>query len=91
MGLIFLRHAFSRFERVKAQVEPTLPKRGGGTHRASRREEFSGRGAIFLGAEARFDYLVALPEDRDLARAIVHAPRTFNDPALKRASGDVFA
>jgi len=28
MGLIFLRHAFSRFELVKAQVEPTLPKRG---------------------------------------------------------------
>jgi len=120
MGLIFLRHAFSRFERVKAQVEPTLPKRGGKA-RALRLEDFSGRGAIFLGPEARFDYLVALPEDRDLARAIVHAKelieedyetlkgvlpkqeyqqfdndvlrnllRTFNDPALNQANGDVF-
>lgn len=120
MGLIFLRHAFSRFEKVKAQVERTLPKRGGKT-RELRKEDFSGRGAIFLGPEARFDYLVELPEDRDLAKAVVHAMesieedyetlkgvlpkqeyqqldndvlrqllRTFNDPALKQANGDVF-
>ena len=31
MGLIFLRHAYSRFLRVKDEIEATLPKRGGKT------------------------------------------------------------
>jgi HsdM N-terminal domain len=29
MGLIFLRHAFNRFLKVKAEIEPTLAKRQG--------------------------------------------------------------
>jgi hypothetical protein len=29
MGLIFLRHAYSRFLSAKTEIEPTLPKRGG--------------------------------------------------------------
>ena len=29
MGLIFLRHAYSRFLKVKAEIEPSLPRRGG--------------------------------------------------------------
>ena len=29
MGLIFLRHAYSRFLRVKEDIEGTLPSRGG--------------------------------------------------------------
>jgi type I restriction enzyme M protein len=31
MGLIFLRHAYSRFLSAKTEIEPTLPKRGGQT------------------------------------------------------------
>ncbi len=29
MGLIFLRHAYSRYLKVKAEIESTLPSRGG--------------------------------------------------------------
>ena len=29
LGIIFLRHAYSRYLAVKAEVEPTLPTRGG--------------------------------------------------------------
>lgn len=29
MGLIFLRHAYSRYLTAKAEIEPTLPSRGG--------------------------------------------------------------
>src|SRR6266446_6966321 len=56
MGLIFLRHAYSRFLSAKAEIEPTLPKRGGQT-RLLTKEDFSGRGAIFLQAVAQFDHL----------------------------------
>ena len=51
MGLIFLRHAYSRFLKVKAEIEPSLPTRGG-KPRALTKEDFSRKGAIFLHPEA---------------------------------------
>ena len=120
MGLIFLRHAHSRFLKVRAEVEPTLPSRGG-KRRDLTKEDFSRRGAIFLRPEAQFGRLVALPDGADRARAIIGAMekieedyetlrgalpkaeyqkldnavlgdilRTFDDPALQHADGDVF-
>ncbi|MCK4207535.1 SAM-dependent DNA methyltransferase [Brucella pituitosa] len=120
MGLIFLRHAYSRFLRVKAEIEETLPSRGG-VKRALVKEDFSQRGSIFLKPEAQFDYLVAITDGGDRAGAIIAAMesieadyqslngalpkseyqelgdqdlgqllRTFNDPALEKADGDVF-
>jgi len=120
MGLIFLRHAYSRYLRVKSEIEAHLPTRGG-KPRPLTREDFSEKGAIYLRPEAQFDYLVSLPDSDDRSRAIVHAMesieedyetlkgvlpkaeyqeldndvlgqllRTFNDPALKSATGDVF-
>ena len=120
MGLIFLRHAYSRYLAVKEKIEPTLAARGGKT-RPLTKEDFSRQSAIFLKPEAQFDYLVELPEDTDRAQAIIEAMesiesdydtlrgvlpkseyqeldddvlvdilRTFNDPALKTATGDIF-
>ena len=120
MGLIFLRHAYSRFLKVKAAIEPSLPTRGG-RPRALTKEDFSRKGAIFLQPEAQFDHLVSLPDSADRAQVMIDAMekieqdyetlrgalpkaeyqeldndvlgqllRTFNDPALRRADGDVF-
>src|ERR1700693_1491642 len=72
MGLIFLRHAYSRYLSAKAEIEPTLPKRGGQT-RPLTKEDFSGRGAIFLQPKAQFDYLASLPDSADRAKAIIDA------------------
>jgi type I restriction enzyme M protein len=72
MGLIFLRHAFSRFLSAKTEIEPTLPKRGGQT-RALTKEDFSGRGAIFLHPVAQFDQLASLPDSADRAKGIIDA------------------
>ncbi len=72
MGLIFLRHAYSRYLRVKAEIEPTLPTRGGKA-RALTKEDFSQKSAIFLKPEAQFDSLVALSDGDDRAEAIVQA------------------
>ncbi len=120
MGLIFLRHAHSRFLRIKEEIEVTLPKRGGNV-RGLTKEDFSQKGSIFLHQQAQFDHLVSLPDSVDRAQAIINAMegieadyetlrgalpkaeyqeldndvlaqilRTFNDPALKSADGDVF-
>lgn len=120
MGLIFLRHAYSRYLAVKPQIEATLPSRGGVT-RPLTKEDFSSKGAIYLQEKAQFDHLVNLTDADDRAQAIIDAMeaieadyetlkgilpkseyqeldndvlgnllRTFNDPALKKATGDIF-
>ncbi|MCF8474600.1 MAG: type I restriction-modification system subunit M [Emcibacter sp.] len=120
MGLIFLRHAYSRYLAVKPEIEAGLPSRGGVT-RPLTKEDFSRKGAIFLRPEAQFDYLVGLTDADDRIQALITAMetieedyeslrgalpkseyqeldnevlgtlfRTFNDPALKTAKGDVF-
>lgn len=55
MCLIFLQHDYSRFVRVKAEIEETLPSHGD-VKRALVKEDFSQRGSIFLKPEAQFDY-----------------------------------
>ena len=72
MGLIFLRHAYSRFLAVKDDIEANLPKRGGKT-RALTKEDFSQKSAIFLQPKAQFDHLVSLPDSEDRAKAIIEA------------------
>jgi type I restriction enzyme M protein len=72
MGLVFLRHAYSRYLAVKDGIEANLPTRGGKT-RALTKEDFSQQSAIFLRPDAQFDYLVALPDSEDRAKAIIKA------------------
>ena len=72
MGLIFLRHAYSRYLEAKDTIVGNLPTRGGKT-RPLTKEDFSQQGAILLQPEAQFDYLVELPESEDLGMAIPQA------------------
>ena len=72
MGLVFLRHAYSRYLAVKDDIEANLPTRGG-KRRALTKEDFSQQSAIFLRTEAQFDHLVALPDSADRAGAIIAA------------------
>lgn len=72
MGLIFLRHAYSRFLGVKDEIQAGLPVRGGIT-RPVTKEDFSQKSAIFLQPKAQFDHLVSLGDQDDRARAIIDA------------------
>jgi len=72
MGLVFLRHAYSRYLAVKDGIEANLPTRGGKT-RALTKEDFSKQSAIFLQPKAQFDHLVALPDSEDRTKAIIGA------------------
>jgi len=78
MGLIFLRHAYSRYLAVKGGIEANLPKRGG-KPRPLTKEDFSQKGSIYLRPEAEFDYLVSLPDSANRARAIQHAMETIEE------------
>lgn len=72
LGLIFLRHATNRFQVVKAEVEPTLPLRGG-IRAPMRKEHFQGRSAIFLPDEAQYDWLASRPEGVNIGQLLVEA------------------
>ena len=72
MGLVFLRHAYSRYLAVKDGIAAGLPTRAGRT-RAFTKEDFSQKNAIFLRREAQFAHLVGLPDGEDRAVAIIAA------------------
>ncbi len=72
MGLVFLRHAYSRYLAVKDGIEAGLPSRGGVKRKLSK-EDFSKKSAIFLQPKAQFDYLVSLKDSEDRAKAVIDA------------------
>jgi type I restriction enzyme M protein len=78
MGLIFLRHAYSRFLKVRDEIIPTLPSRGGKT-RPLTKEDFSARSSIFLREEAQFDHLVGLPESETASTAVIAAMKSIEE------------
>ena len=78
MGLVFLRHAYSRYLAVKDGIVAGLPTRGGRT-RPLTREDFSQRNALFLRPHAQFDHLVALPDGEDRAAAIIAAMESIEE------------
>jgi len=78
MGLVFLRHAYSRYLAVKPGIEDSLPDRDG-IRRELTKGDFSQKSAIFLRPEAQFDYLVALPDGADRAGAIIAAMESIEE------------
>jgi type I restriction enzyme M protein len=72
LGFIFLRHAYNRFLKVKAEVEASLPRRGGVT-RPLTKDDFTRKSAIFLSEKSRFDFLLNLSADKDKGQAIIDA------------------
>ena len=72
MGFIFLRHAYSRFLKMTTEVEQNLPTRGGKI-RPLTKEDFSGRGALFLREESQFPYLINSKNDGNTSERIVKA------------------
>ena len=72
LGLIFLRYAYSRFKFVEANILKDRPMRGGRVLPVEP-EDFKTKSAIFLPEEARYDYLLNLPDDEDMGQAINHA------------------
>ncbi|MFW6348517.1 MAG: type I restriction-modification system subunit M N-terminal domain-containing protein, partial [Cyclonatronaceae bacterium] len=68
LGLIFLRYAWHRFQPVHEALQ----------QRSSRRisigpDHYKAEGVIYLPEEARFDYLLGLPEQEDIGQKINEA------------------
>lgn len=79
LGLIFLRHAYNRFEKVRDEVEknrPVHPQRG---KKPIQKEDFKEKSAIYLPEKARYDYLVSLPESNDMGECINEAMKAIEE------------
>ena len=79
LGLIFLRHAYNRFQKVKVEVEKDLPVHPQRGRQAVTKQDFEERNAMFLPYKAQFDYLVSLPESIDIGEAIDNAMKLIED------------
>lgn len=71
LGLIFLRHATTRFNDLLPEVEKAVPARATGALKEDRiKLGFQGKAAIYLPETARYDYLAALPAGTNVGEAI---------------------
>src|SRR5436190_18702351 len=74
LGLIFLRFAEVRFAKRRAELE----KQARGNRRGSRLEDpaaYHAEGVLFLAPDARFDFLLALPEGANIGSKLNDAMR----------------
>ena len=72
LGLIFLRYAFGRFKLVEAEILKDRPVRRGRILPVEA-SDFAEKSALYLAPEARYDYLVNLPESADIGKAVNRA------------------
>lgn len=69
LGLIFLRYAWGRFKRADAQIDEERT-RIEGRKPPKAPQDYTAKGAMFIPEEARYDYLLNLPEQADVGRAV---------------------
>jgi len=68
LGLLFLRYAEGQFSRVEKTLTPKP-----GSRIKPGPDAYKAQGVIYLSPEARFSYLLKLPEDADVGRALNNA------------------
>ena len=80
LGLIFLRHATTRFNALLSDIEKNIPARATGALREDRiKLGFQGKAAIYLPETSRYDHLAALPAGTNVGEAIRDAMIAIED------------
>ena len=72
LGLIFLRYAHGRFKLVETEILKNRPVRNGRVLPVEA-SDFAEKSALYLPPEARYDYLVNLPESAGIGKAVNRA------------------
>jgi type I restriction enzyme M protein len=75
LGLVFLKYADHKF----AHVDKLVQEKYGNGRIGITKAHYHQEGAIYLKPEARYDYLLNLPEDVDLGKAIDEAMREIEE------------
>jgi len=92
LGLIFLRHATTRFNALLPDVEKDIPARASGALREERiKLGFQGKAAIYLPETSRYDYLAALPAGTNVGEAIRDAMIAIEDSVTDQNGNKLLA
>lgn len=67
LGLIFLRYADHKFTEAEKEIAKKQPA---GSRRKIGKADYQSRGVMFLPDEARYSYLLNLPEGRNIGKAV---------------------
>ncbi|MEW6487774.1 MAG: class I SAM-dependent DNA methyltransferase [Thermodesulfobacteriota bacterium] len=86
LGLIFLRFADARFAAARARLEKVSASSRRGP-RVDQPDAYHAEGLLFLAPDARFDWLLALPEGGQIGRAVNESMRAIerDNPQLSGA------
>ena len=79
LGLIFLRYADHEFTQADQEIREMASTGSRRIRTTDQRAEYQARGVFYLPEEARFQYLLNLPESEDIARAITNAMRAIEE------------
>ena len=79
LGLIFLRYADHKFTEADQEIRETASTGNRRARTTDQRAAYHARGVFFLPENARFEYLLNLPEGEDIARAINDAMRAIEE------------
>lgn len=80
LGLVFLAYAENRFEGIRAEVEAKATARNPATV-----ADYKAKSVLYVPDESRLSHLVALPEGRDIGKAVDEAIKAIEtaNPELK--------
>src|SRR5450631_2436920 len=70
LGLIFLKFADVKFTTAKIEIESENKSTTSKRQRPITAEDYQSRGVLFVPEQARFSYLIALPEGTDMGKAV---------------------
>lgn len=74
LGLIFLKFADVRFQRAKLEIEEERKQNQQvGRSRPISTDDYKSRGVMYVPVKANFSYLINLPENEDVGKAINEA------------------
>ena len=79
LGLIFLRYADYKFMQADQEIRETASAGRKRTRTTDQSAAYQARGVFYLPENARFQYLLDLPEREDVARAINDAMRAIEE------------
>lgn len=85
LGLIFLKFAFVRFERVRKELETKRVVNEAGIAKPVGERDFKAKGVIYLPEIARYDHLLGLSLGQDIGQSINAAMEAVeaSNPELK--------
>ena len=79
LGLIFLRHAYSRYVKAKVEIEAKLPVHPQRGRQAISKDHFLQAKAIFLPPEAQWSHIASLPDSADIGEVLDEAMRSIEN------------